>query len=126
MGYGQWVGNESVHWEVAHEDDAGTPVALAAKPGHANHPKHGHDVHIERCCLGCDPIALDDVGRRKGHTGRFRVTMRFKRREDAQEALEALRQVSEQDGMYVVAVDVPVIKRKHANDAPPAEVRIDW
>jgi len=126
MGYGQWVGNESVHWEVAHEDDAGAPVPLASKAGHATHPNVGHDVHIDRCARGCDPIALTDVGRRKGHTGRFRVTMRFSRREDAQEALEALRQVSEQDGMYVVALDVPVIKRKHASDAPPAEVRIDW
>lgn len=126
MGYGQWVGNESVHWEVAHEDDAGTPVALVSKPGHASHPKHGHDLHIDHCCRGCDPMSLKDVGRRKGHTGKFRVTLRFTRREDAQEALEALGQVSEQDGMYVLAVEVPVISRKHADDAPPAEVRIDW
>ena len=125
MGYGQWVGNESVHWEVAHEDDAGTLVPLASK-AHASHPSIGHDVHIERCARGCDPIALRDVGRRKGHSGRFRVTLRFEKREDAQAALDALRQVSEQDGMYEVAVDVPVISRKHADDAPPAEVRIDW
>jgi hypothetical protein len=125
MGYGQWVGNESVHWEIAHEDAAGAPVALASK-AHGSHPKIGHDVHIERCARGCDPISLTDVGRRKGHAGRFRVTLRFTRREDAQEALQALNQVSEQDGMYVVAVEVPVISRKHADDAPPAEVRIDW
>jgi hypothetical protein len=125
MGYGQWVGNESVHWEIAHEDGAGTPVALAAK-AHASHPTTGHDVHIDRCARGCDPVALTDVGRRKGHSGRFRLTLRFTKREDAQEALDRLRQVSEQDGMYVVAVDVPVIRRKHADDAPPAEVRIDW
>lgn len=125
MGYGQWVGNESVHWEIAHEDEAGTPVALASK-AQASHPSIGHDVHIDRYARGCDPIALKDVGRRKGHSGRFRVTLRFTKREDAQQALEAVRQVTEQDGMYVVTVDVPVIRRKHADDAPPAEVRIDW
>ena len=69
MGYGQWVGNESIHWEIVHEDADGAPVSLAAKMGQSAHPSIGHDVHVEKCLRGCDPIKLKDVGRRKGHEG---------------------------------------------------------
>jgi hypothetical protein len=125
MGYGEVVGNESVHWEVAHEDDRGTTVGLSSRQGRDKHPKVGHDVHVEKCARGCDPIALGDVGRRKGHTGRYRVRLRFEREADAQAAAAAV-QVRNEDGMYVVVVDVPVVHRKEPEDAPAAEIRIDW
>ena len=125
MGYGEVVGNESVHWEVAHEDDRGTSVGLSSKQGRGAHPKTGHDVHVEKCARGCDPIPLKDVGRRKGHTGHYRVRLRFERQADAQAAAAAV-QVRNEDGLYVVVLDVPVIHRKEPEDAPPAEIRIDW
>jgi hypothetical protein len=125
MGYGEVVGNESVHWEVAHEDDRGTTVGLSSKQGRGVHPKVGHDVHVEKSARGCDPIALADVGRRKGHTGHYRVRLRFERQAEAQAAAAAV-QVRQEDGLFVVVLDVPVIHRREPDDAPPAEIRIDW
>ena len=29
MGYGEWVGNQSVHWTIVHEDETGKPVRLS-------------------------------------------------------------------------------------------------
>ena len=126
MGYGEFVGNESVHWTLAHEDGEGTEVALSSRQGHGTHPKKGHDVHVDKTCRGCDPCALDDVGRRKGHAGRYRVRMRFTRQEDAQAALAAAGRISSEDGMYVVVMDVPIVRRAHASDPPPPEIRVDW
>jgi hypothetical protein len=126
MGYGEFVGNESVHWTMTHEDEEGTPVAMSSRQGHDFHPNTGHDVHVEKMARGCDPCRLDDVGRRKGHKGRYRVRLRFKRLEDAKAALAAARDVMSEDGVYVIVLDVPVIRRKHADDPPPAEVRVDW
>jgi hypothetical protein len=126
MGYGEFVGNESVHWTLAHEGDDGAEMKLSPRVGHSSHPKKGHDVHADDCCRGCDPCKLDDVGRRKGHHGHYRVRMRFARREDAQAALEAASRIRSEDGMYVVTLDVPVVRRAHASDPPPAEIRVDW
>ena len=126
MGYGEFVGNESVHWTLAHEDDEGAAVALSSRQGQAAHPKKGHDVHVEKTARGCDPLSLEDVGRRKGHAGRYRVRMRFARMEDAKAALAAALEVTSEEGMYVVVVDVPVVHRKHAGDPPPPEIRVDW
>jgi hypothetical protein len=126
MGYGEVVGNASVHWTIAHEDDSGATVALAPKAGRGNHPKGGHDVHVDRSCKGCDPVGLEDVGRRKGHAGNYRVRLRFERMEDAKAAAARVAQVVNEDGMYVLVVDVPVIQRKEPDDAPAAEIRIDW
>ena len=126
MGYGEVVGNASVHWTIAHEDESGTTVALSPKPGHGHHPKGGHDVYVERSCKGCDPIGLTDVGRRKGHVGKYRVRLRFERMEDAKAAAARVAQVVNEDGMYVLVVDVPVIQRNEPDDAPAAEIRIDW
>jgi hypothetical protein len=125
MGYGEFVGNESVHWTLAHEDERGSTVSLSSKQGMAHHPTVGHDVHVEKTARGCDPVKLDDVGRRKGHPGRYRVKLRFERLQDAQAAL-AGKDVASEDGLYVIALDVPVIRRKHASDPPPAEIRVDW
>lgn len=126
MGYGEWVGNESIHWTVVHEDETGAAVALSSIQGNGRHPKTGHDVHVERTCRGCDPIALKQVGKRKGHEGSYRVTLRFERMEDAQAALRRAQEIAVRGGMYELVLDVPVVHRKDPDDAPPPEVRIDW
>ena len=127
MGYGEVVGNASVHWTIVHEDDAGRPVALSPKPGHGRHPKAGHDVHVEKNCRGCDPLALDLVGTRKGHTGHYRVTLRYERQKDAQAAAVRVQEVAARDdGMFELVIDVPVIHRAEPDDAPAPEIRIDW
>ena len=126
MGYGEWVGNQSVHWTIVHEDDNGTPVKLSPKDGRSHHPKTGHDVHIEQTCRGCDPVSLDKVGQRKGHAGRYRVTLRFERQADAQAAAARAQRVENRNGMYELVLDVPVIHRDDPDDAPAPEVRIDW
>ena len=125
MGYGEIVGNASVHWTIVHEDDSGAPVALTSKRGHGRHPKTGHDVHVEKDCRGCDPLSLDRVGERKGHGGRYQVTLRFERMQDAQAAASQVR-VAEKNGMYELVLQVPVVRRAEPDDAPPAEIRIDW
>jgi hypothetical protein len=126
MGFGEYLGNVSVHWVVGHEDLKGQAVPLAAKAGQPGHPKKGHDVHVDKAVHGKDPVALEDIGRRKGHTGRFRVRLRFERMQDAREAAAAAQSVMFEDGMYVLVLDVPVIKRNDAADPPPSEVRVDW
>ena len=126
MGYGEWVGNQSVHWTIVHEDETGKPVRLSAKDGRGNHPKAGHDVHIERTCRGCDPVAVDKVGERKGHGGRYRITARFEKEADAQAALARMRSVEGRNGMFEIVLEVPVIHRQDPDDAPAPEVRIDW
>jgi hypothetical protein len=83
-------------------------------------------VHVDRAAKGCDPIRLADVGRRKGHPGRYRVQLRFERLQDAQAAAAQLPQVKNENGMYVLVVDVPIIHRRDPDDAPAAEIRIDW
>lgn len=126
MGYGEWVGNQSVHWTIVHEDDAGTPVKLSPKDGRGHHPKTGHDVHVEHTCRGCDPVAFEKVGRRKGHGGRYRVTLRYEKLADAQAAAARVQRVENRNGMYEIVLDVPVIHRNDPDDAPAPEVRIDW
>jgi hypothetical protein len=125
MGYGEWVGNQSVHWTIVHEDEHGAPMKLSAKEGRA-HPKSGHDIHVERICRGCDPVTLDKVGDRKGHTGHYRVTLRFEKMADAQAAAARVQRVEARNGMYELVLDVPVIHRDDPDDAPAPEVRIDW
>jgi hypothetical protein len=125
MGYGEVVGNESIHWIVGHEDEKGAPVALSSKPGRGRHPKTGHDVHVDETARGCDPMPLNTVGHRKGHPGRYRVKLRFQREQDAKAAVAAMQQTVE-SGMHVLVLDVPVVHRREPDDAPPPEIRIDW
>jgi hypothetical protein len=126
MGYGEVIGNASVHWTIAHEDDSGTTIALSPKQGRGHHPKNGHDVHVDQTAKGCDPIEVTEVGRRKGHAGKYRVRLRFERMQDAREAAAHVQQVVNEDGMYVLVIDVPAIRRGDPDDKPSAEIRIDW
>ena len=70
-------------------------------------------------------MSLDKVGARKGHDGRYRVTLRYERMQDAEAAATQV-QVVARDGMYELVLDVPVVRRADPDDAPPAEIRIDW
>ena len=126
MGYGEYSGNQSVHWAVMHEDDKGQAVKLAGRPGRSAHPTEPHDVNVDTGARGRDPVPPAEVGRRKGHSGNFRVRLRFERMKDARDAAAAAQTVTFENGMYVLVVDVPVIERAAADDPPPSEVRVDW
>jgi hypothetical protein len=65
------------------------------------------------------------VGERKGHGGRYRVTLRYERIEDARAAAAQLQAVS-RNGMYELVLDVPVVRRAEPDDLPAPEIRIDW
>jgi len=126
MGYGEYSGNQSVHWAVTHEDDKGKAVKLAARTGRSAHPTKAHDVNVDEGVRGRDPVSPSDVGRRKGHSANFRVRLRFERMKDAREAAAAAQNVMFENGMYVLVLDVPVIERAAAEDPPASEVRVDW
>jgi hypothetical protein len=126
MGNGQVGGNGSVHWEIVHEDDAGKPRNLSAKQGQGGHPGKADDVNVLDRARGKDGIELVNVGKRKGHRGRFRVRLRFETIADAQNAAAGAQNVMFEDGMFVLVLDVPVIDRDDPGDPPPFEVRIDW
>jgi hypothetical protein len=122
MGYGEVVGNESVHWTVIHEDEFGRETASVR---------------------GRDPIKFTSIGA-KGRKGllakkaapvktllakpNFRVQMRFPTQEEAERARQAA-QIVKVDGAWALQVAVPAVRRKKAQvdpPTPPAEVRIDW
>ena len=127
MGIGEFTGNKSVHWSVRHEDDKGQTVALTARTKGARTRTNGHnEVTVDKAASGHDPVVLADVGKRKGHRGRYRVRLRFERAQDAREAAAAAQQVLFEEGMYVLVIDVPVIERDKPEDPPPSEVRVDW
>jgi len=122
MGYGEVVGNESVHWAVVYEDNVGTETGSAR---------------------GRDPKKFSEIGTqpRKGRSAakgtpaktllpkpNFRVRLRYSTREDALRAKESA-QVVEIDGSFFLLVNVPAVRRKKEQvdpPNPPAEVRVDW
>ena len=110
MGYGQWVGNESVHFKVVYEDKEGRETGSVS---------------------GRDPISLGTVGtnkRRKLTRGSVRVQMRFATLEQAERARKAV-EIVKVEGVYALQVNVPVTKRPSSRidpAQPPAEVRLDW
>lgn len=126
MGYGEYTGNQSVHWAVMHEDDNGQAVKLAGRSGRSAHPTEAHDVNVDTGARGRDPVKPAEVGRRKGHQGNFRVMLRFEKQADARAAAAAAQNVTFEGGMYVLKLDVPVIERAAADDPPASEVRVDW
>jgi hypothetical protein len=110
MGYGQWVGNESVHFKVVYEDKEGKETGAVS---------------------GRDPISLSNVGnnkRRKLTRGTLRVQVRYATLEQAQRAKESA-EIVKVDGVYAVQLNTPVTKRPSSKvdpPDPPAEVRLDW
>ena len=110
MGYGEWVGNQSVHFKVVYEDLEGRETGSVS---------------------GRDPIAVTKVGtnkRRKLTRGAVRVQVRYATLEAAQRAKESA-EIVKVDGIYAVQLNTPVTKRPSTNidpPDPPAEVRLDW
>ena len=109
MGYGEYSGNQSVHWSVVHHN--GTP-----RPG---------------AIRGRDPITFDQIGvdtARGLAPGKFRVRLRYGTAAEASAALAAA-SVTEDNGNYFVVFDVPAVNRaedKVEPPDPPSEVRVDW
>jgi len=117
-----WVGNQSVHWTVVHEDERGRETtSIRAR----------------------DPIPFEDIGSRLGKKGlaakrapakslftkpNFRVRLRYATRDLAQRAKETA-EIVERDGSIFLVFSVPAVNRKREKvdpPQPPAEVRIDW
>ena len=122
MGYGEWVGNQSVHWTVVHEDERGRETTSVRAR---------------------DPIPFEDIGTRLGKTGlaarrapakslfrkpNFRVRLMYANRDQALRAKETA-EIVERDGSFFLVFSVPAVNRKRGKvdpPQPPAEVRIDW
>lgn len=109
MGYGEVIGNESVHWEIVYEEK-GEPRGTAR---------------------GRDPIPFEHIGRNRKRMltpGHFRVRMRFATQEAAESARKRAA-VIKGDGGYFLLLDVPAVRRSRKKvepPSPPAEVRVDW
>ena len=125
MGYGEWVGNQSVHWTVIHEDEIGRETGSVR---------------------GRDPIRFEAIGSKRGKGFKrvaakgappakslfskpsFGVRLMYGSRADAQRAKESA-QIVERDGAVFLVLNVPAVKRKKERvdpPSPPAEIRIDW
>ena len=149
MGYGEVIGNQSVHWRIVHEDY--TAAAGDAQPsGQVRRARLGADAQVPGSeaeaagnlevldfeARGVDRIDFDEIGKgngKKNHPGKFRVVLRFENQDDAAAALKAATVTPVQvDGrtMYVLQFDVPAIRRRGPDVGPPAtppsEVRVDW
>jgi hypothetical protein len=123
MGYGEVVGNASVHWTVVHEDERGRETASVR---------------------GRDPVRFDDIGGKKkrgvglaksaqakfffGPKPNFQVRLMYPTKEIAQRAKEGA-QIVERDGVFYLVLSVPAVRRKAERvdpPQPPAEIRVDW
>jgi hypothetical protein len=117
MGYGEVVGNESVHWTVVYEDEGGRETGSVR---------------------GRDPIQFGTIGSKRTKKRvlskillpkpAFRVRLRYATREQAQGAKEAA-EVVEVDGSFFLLINAPAVRRKKETvepPNPPAEVRVDW
>jgi hypothetical protein len=122
MGYGEVVGNESVHWTVVHEDEIGRETGSVR---------------------GRDPIRFDAIGAGRGKKRAaakrapakslfskpsFQVRLMFGSKDEAQRAKTAA-EIVERDGAVFLVLSVPAVRRKKARvdpPQPPAEIRVDW
>ena len=122
MGYGEIVGNGSVHWAVVYEDNGGTETGSAR---------------------GRDPKKFGDIGSRplkrrlaaKSAPAKsflpkpnFRVRLMYATKADAQRAKESA-EIVEVDGKFFLMLNVAAVRRKEEQvdpPNPPAEVRVDW
>jgi hypothetical protein len=123
MGYGEIVGNASVHWTVIHEDELGRETASVR---------------------GRDPVRFETIGSKRRNKRaaakrsspakslfskpNFQVRLKYGSREEAQRAKESA-EIVEREGAVFLLLNVPAIKRgkdKVDPPSPPAEVRVDW
>ena len=156
MGYGEFVGNGSVHWRVLHEEyEVAAPARAAARKRTpppdsrrterarlrtANVPPDVPAEHVANLDVldfearGKDTVTLDQVGKccgQKDHPGEFRVQMRFLSLARARRAVaRAAMSIRKEGKTFVVTLDVPVIDRTEEQvgppSDPPAEVKVDW
>jgi len=120
-------GNGSVYWKTTHYDDnqqkRKQKVKAAAQP-------HGNDEidldHDE--ALGRDAnTAVAEVGARYGLKGFFRVTLRYRTMQEAQQAGDwVAANVRPGPGGFLLEVKVPVINRQAPMENPPFEVMVEW
>jgi hypothetical protein len=122
MGYGEVVGNASVHWTMVHEDERGRETASVR---------------------GRDPIRFDDIGAKGGKKRvaaksapaktlfskpSFQVRLMYGSKDDAQRA-KVSAEIVERDGAVFLVLRVPAVRRKEERvnpPQPPAEIRVDW
>ena len=132
MGLGEFGGNGSVVWNVVHEDDAGNPKSLTPVPSPAD-PGDDQVAVVPpatpggppRDARGKDPRAVAKIGELKGHTGKFRVKLRFSSKADLDSAVTPLR-VTNVGPDWFLEIDVPALNRPNRHASPPLEVRVDW
>lgn len=132
MGYGELVGNRSVHWRVRHEDAKGDKKPIKHQSSQAERGKAMMDdgdtvsiVHDE--CCGRDTINPTDIGKKHGHEGQFLVTLRYRTMAEASAAGNwVAKNVRPGAGGYYLTVTVPAIVRDNPDENLPAEIRIDW
>ena len=109
MGYGQFTGNQSVHWSIEYQD----------------REKETGSVR------GRDPIPFKKIGtdkKRKLRPGHFRARLRYDSLDAAKRALKEA-QVQQDGRNYYLVFDVPAVsRRKEKVDPPdpPSEIRVDW
>jgi hypothetical protein len=122
MGYGEVIGNASVHWTVVTEDDRGQETGSVR---------------------GRDPIKFDNIGAKRSKRfaakrapakslffakPNFGVRLMYGSREEAQRAKESA-EIVERDGAVFLVLSVPAIRRKKERvepPQPPAEIRVEW
>ena len=134
MGFGEVIGNQSVHWTIGHEEPGAARTRLKGTG-----PVQGVENLVvgDFDARGSDAVPFDLIGRGRGnkqHLGSFRVELRFTSQVAAERALAAVKVIpptGQQPATWILRIDVPAINRP-AEDVgppetkPPAEVRIDW
>lgn len=120
-------GNGSVYWKTTHYDDNQQPQAMRLKP--SGQPQGDDEIDLEGTgALGRDGrTAIAEVGARFGHQGFFRVTLRYRTIEEAQQAGDwVAANVRPGPGGFLLEIKVPVIDRDVPMDNPPFEVMVEW
>jgi|SRR6187401_708486 hypothetical protein len=105
MGSGDIGSNGSVHWKVTYDDDA----ISADHMDYDNVLKH------------------KDIGKSKGHTGKFRVTARFNSEKEAGQAIRELAARFAKVPSSTIFLDVNTRPQKpKPGPSHEWEIRIDW
>lgn len=125
MGYGEFSGNQSVHWKMVHENDITEKNSSQPARGKQPRPPTNTDERRNDQIRGRDPIGYESIGRKGGHPGKFRVVLRFDSLKEAREA-GVEDKVAKEGRKYFLVVDVPARNREDAEDDQPAEVRVRW
>jgi hypothetical protein len=120
-------GNGSVYWKTTHYDD--NQQKRRMRPKGVGQPHGNDEIDLDRDeALGRDAgTAVAEVGARLGHQGFFRVTLRYRTMEEAQQAgAWVAANVRPGPGGFLLEVRVPVIDRQAPMDNPPFEVMVEW